>query len=316
VAGTALNHIDMDGLTEWIDRLSALKVYVAKGDRAPHKPLLLLVVLDLAEQGRIAGRRIELTAELAYRFSVYASIVAHRRTQRIQVRFPFFHLHSDGFWCPLDEHLQPARDPKYVKYVDVDPGFLALARIADFRIRSRQILIAKYFQPEERAALYALCGLPVPSKDELRRDAEREPIKNATALGRDAKFRISVIYNYQFTCALTRYRLTTIDGGSIVDAAHIHQFSSSRNNDPKNGLALSKNAHWLFDNGLWALRDDFRVIVAREAINEHAGDAGSKGLADYAGTTIHLPDDRSVWPDPRYLEWHRRHRFKGKDEVA
>jgi putative restriction endonuclease len=38
---------------------------------------------------------------------------------------------------------------------------------------------------------------------------------------------------YNYTCALTRYRLTTIAGGSIVDAAHIHQFSDSRNNDPR-----------------------------------------------------------------------------------
>jgi putative restriction endonuclease len=51
-----------------------------------------------------------------------------------------------------------------------------------------------------------------------------------------------------------------------VDAAHIHQFADSRNNDPRNGLALSKNAHWLFDNGLRALTDDFKVIVAEGEI--------------------------------------------------
>ena len=50
--------------------------------------------------------------------------------------------------------------------------------------------------------------------------------------------------------------------GSIVDAAHIHQFADSRNNDPQNGLALGKNAHWLFDQGLWTIADDYTVIVA------------------------------------------------------
>ena len=58
---------------------------------------------------------------------------------------------------------------------------------------------------------------------------------------------------YKHTCALTGYRMTTLDMGgmeSIVDAAHIHAFSDSRNNDPRNGLALSKNAHWQFDRGL------------------------------------------------------------------
>jgi putative restriction endonuclease len=73
--------------------------------------------------------------------------------------------------------------------------------------------------------------------------------------GREARFRLNIVAAYNYTCALTRYRLTTIAGGSIVDAAHIHQFSDSRNNDPRNGLALCKNAHWLFDNGLWTLTD-------------------------------------------------------------
>jgi putative restriction endonuclease len=67
---------------------------------------------------------------------------------------------------------------------------------------------------------------------------------------REARFRRNVVAAYNYTCALTGYRLTTISAGCIVDAAHIHQFASSRNNDPRNGLALWKNAHWFFDTGL------------------------------------------------------------------
>ena len=72
--------------------------------------------------------------------------------------------------------------------------------------------------------------------------------------------------------ALTGYRLTTVSAGSIVDGAHIHQFSDSRNNDPRNGLALCKNAHWLFDNGLWTLADDYSVIVAAGRFSEDSPD--------------------------------------------
>ena len=57
------------------------------------------------------------------------------------------------------------------------------------------------------------------------------------------------------------YRLVTIDSGSIVEAAHIHQFADSRNNHPRNGIALCKNAHWMFDEGLWSLDDDYRVLI-------------------------------------------------------
>lgn len=57
------------------------------------------------------------------------------------------------------------------------------------------------------------------------------------------------------------YRIITVDRGTIVDAAHIAPFRSSKNNDVRNGLSLCKNANWLFDVGLWSLDDDYRVIV-------------------------------------------------------
>src|SRR5690606_37942606 len=100
---------------------------------------------------------------------------------------------------------------------------------------------------------------------------------------------------YDYTCALTGYRLTTIAGASIVDAAHIHQFADSRNNEISNGLALSKNAHWLFDQGLWTISDDFRVIVAVGVFTESAGDPGLL-LQSRHGMPIRLPKDKSLWP--------------------
>jgi putative restriction endonuclease len=39
--------------------LARLKVDRASGDPAPHKPLLLLVVLDLAEQGLLPPEELE-----------------------------------------------------------------------------------------------------------------------------------------------------------------------------------------------------------------------------------------------------------------
>ena len=98
-----------------------------------------------------------------------------------------------------------------------------------------------------------------------------------------------------------------MNSGSIVDAAHIHEFADSRNNDPRNGIALSKNAHWLFDQGLWSLTDDFRVVIARHRFDE-SGDA-SLLLARREGRQIHLPAKRDYWPDQAHLRWHRDHKF-------
>ena len=133
-----------------------------------------------------------------------------------------------------------------------------------------------------------------------------ESAKMTTAA--EARFRINIVAAYNYTCALTGYRLTTISGGSIVDAAHIHQFADSRNNDPRNGLALCKNAHWLFDNGLWTLTDDYKVIVAEGEFAE-AG-AEQKLLREYHGKKILLPDEPALRPNPIHIAWHRRKKFK------
>ena len=88
---------------QWLANLAKLHVYRAKGGAAPHKPLLLLVVLELAEQSLLPRDVLSLTPELAFRFFAYWSIVAHRRTQHPDIRLPFHHLSSDGFWTPLQE---------------------------------------------------------------------------------------------------------------------------------------------------------------------------------------------------------------------
>ena len=68
---------------QWLAKLAKLKVDRASGDPAPHKPLLLLVVLELAEQGLLPNQELALTPELAFRFNTYWSIiVASRRKQR------------------------------------------------------------------------------------------------------------------------------------------------------------------------------------------------------------------------------------------
>jgi len=136
--------------------------------------------------------------------------------------------------------------------------------------------------------------MPVPTEEQIERDAAYQGPEEAQKQGREARFRLNIVAAYNYTCALTRYRLTTITGGSIVEAAHIHPFADSRNNDPRNGLALTRNAHWLFDNGLWTLSDDYRVMVAQGIFTE----AGPEQhlLAQYHGRTIQLPTDHSLWP--------------------
>ena len=74
---------------EWLSRMSRLK----KGrGNAPHKPLLLLVFLDMIENGEYETGQLFLTPEMGYRFDTYFEVAKHRRTARPDIRLPFHHL--------------------------------------------------------------------------------------------------------------------------------------------------------------------------------------------------------------------------------
>jgi putative restriction endonuclease len=293
----------------WLAKLGKLRVDVARGDPAPHKPLLLLVVMDLAEQQRLTEKNLLLTPELAFGFSTYWQIVAYRRTQPPDVRYPFFHLHRDGCWTPMDEERKPATDRLLARSAELNPGFEACLRDPAFREEARRVLICRYFPRSEWPGLCTLLGIPEPTGEEVVAASSHQSPEEANQKGREARFRLQVVPAYQYTCALTGYRIMTVASSSVIDAAHIHQFADSRNNDVRNGLALCKNAHWLFDNGLWTIDDDFSILVARDHFTEESPD--QKALVEYEGQPIRLPSNPAFHPAPAYLSWHRRKKFRG-----
>jgi putative restriction endonuclease len=264
--------------------------------------------MEMAEKGEIPGREVPLSPDLAFRFSVFWSVVAQRRKQPPEVRLPFHHVGSSGMWQPLTANGEPSPDKKLTTMIRLDPSFFECLTDQRFRDRARRVLIETkpYFLPEERAALYSMLNIK-PAAPGIKED--RELYIASVQAGRDARFRIEVVVlAYKHTCALTGYRMTTLDMETIVDAAHIHEFSDSRSNDPRNGISLSKNAHWQFDRGLWSLNDDYRVLVNRDKFIED-GVPGQR-LADFDGRRIFLPSDPKYWPEQTHLDWHRkRHGF-------
>ncbi|HZU36577.1 MAG TPA: hypothetical protein VFA18_11740, partial [Gemmataceae bacterium] len=111
---------------DWLAKLGRLRVDRASGDPAPHKPLLLLVILDLAEKGQLPPGPIVLTPPLAFEFCTYSTVVATRRRQRPDVRYPFYHLQSDGFWVPLGPDGQPTSDRRQVRAAALREDFLPI----------------------------------------------------------------------------------------------------------------------------------------------------------------------------------------------
>lgn len=95
----------------------------------------------------------------------------------------------------------------------------------------------------------------------------------AVEQGRSTNFRVQVVCGYQHACALTGYRIITQSAASVVDAAHIEHWAKNPHNDIHNGLALSRNAHWAFDRGLWSVDDSPRRRASDRIPNICAGTA-------------------------------------------
>ena len=287
-----------------LNRLLDLKVAKDRKGKAPNKPLLVLAILDLVEAGLVGPEGlVHKDSELNLRFRSYSPICVPRRGNGIDLNLPFRHLASDEVYSHVGEG---------ERTVKLDPVLLASMRVPGWRQEARRRVVAAYFPPEEQVALYAALGMPVPSSDEL---AEvREDVltyKSQLSRGRDARFKVSVISGYHFTCALTGYRLIASKSTYVpLEAAHIHAHARKGPDSPENGLALTPTAHDLFDAGLWTIDDNLRIQVAHSDISESILPGGSHfKLSDLHGQPLSFNPSATLRPDPAHLAWHRRELF-------
>ena len=289
-----------------LSRILNLKVAKNRKGIAPNKPLLVLAILDLAEAGLVgADGLVHKDAQLNLRFRSYSPICAPRRDNAIDLTLPFRHLASDGIYAHVGVEERVVR-------LDTD----LLARFMDprFRQEARRRIVATYFPPGEQVALYAALGMPVPSSDELDEVRQDQAAYKAQIhRGRDARFKVSVISGYHFTCALTGYRLIASKSTYVpLEAAHIHAHSQRGPDSPDNGLALTPTAHCLFDAGLWTIDDNLRIKVAMTDIAESILPGGSHfRLADLNGRPLSFATQATLRPDPAHLAWHRLEVFGG-----
>lgn len=98
-----------NSIDEYINKFQSLGCAIVKGQRAPHKPILLLAVLDEVFYGTIADGIVRLTPTLIEKFQkLWEHYVVKPSVFRASIEMPFFHLHTEGFW-------ELIRTPDYVK---------------------------------------------------------------------------------------------------------------------------------------------------------------------------------------------------------
>ena len=301
---------DNEWRTYWLGKLATLNTARPDGRGIPpHKPILLLCVMEMIEEGLIVDPWVSYGAQIVMRFKNFWPLVQDRRQNNPEIIMPFHALGSerDGIWKTFTEDGTPSKAKSTTRRCLLNSRLYDLLQDPGFRREARQVLIESYFPPIEKVAFYVRLGLKEPESDELtklREDSAEYKISMRRA--RDQKFKSLVLNGYYQTCALTGLRLVS-EEGCMVHAAHIHQHSVSGNDDPRNGLALTPDAHWLFDAGLWTVvtREDRLFIKVAVDRFQESSPAGPR-IASFHGQPLCFHEHSLLRPDPVHFEWHRR----------
>lgn len=311
--GGAVNKI----FDHWLRRFGDLNVAPDTGKgRAPHKPLLLLAILSLVEDGLLTSPQLLLTPELVRRFRDLWPIVQERRGNRGEIRMPFHALASvkDKIWEVFDAEGRPSVSEDTTVLAILPEELFALFADREFRTALRRRLVGSYFSPIEQAELAAQLGFEheIQESELAGFRADREALREAKKRGRSARFKSAVPSGYAYTCALTGYRLTLEggDGRELIEAAHIEAHRFRGNDALDNGLALTPTAHALFDLGLWSADDELRILVKPAASFVEETPFGGFSLRAVVARPLHFAAASRLRPAREYLAWHRRqHKF-------
>jgi len=293
--------------------------------QAPHKPLLLLCVLDLFDSGAVSSNLVEISDDLTELFGRYwERVLPFGRPGNLAL--PFFHLQGDGFWRLLPRH-ENARISSQITSLTrlrdevigarLDEELYDLMWSKGNRDQLRGVLIEKYFSPETRGIVFEQGainrGAFVYSEELLRRPEdprveETLPVEEAYRPAvRDQGFRRAVVTAYLHRCALCGLRVRTVDGRTAVAAAHIVPWSETRDDRPANGMALCRMCHWTFDEGLLGVSQRYEVLASWQ-LNTLDNLPGY--LTNLEGRGILGPSQEPFWPDTRALRWHYENVFR------
>ena len=288
---------------------------------APHKPFLLMAVMDLVAGGTVADNRFNPDQDLIDNFLVYwDGIMGPIRP--VNIGLPFHHLATQGFWHPLRRSGGGSGVPSSAMQLQrtyeaacLDQPLFALFLDPMARESLRKVLIETYFSPEIQARVWELGTTTADSLQYARMlmaveehgdyGREKDPPSRPV---RDQGFRRAVVRVYANRCALCGIRMITPGGHTVVDAAHIKDWAISHDDHPTNGFALCKLCHWSFDNGLVTVSDALRIEIST-AIRRDPNLPGH--LASFQDRDIILPEDQAMYPSRENLAWHRKECFVG-----
>ncbi len=286
--------------------------------KSPHKPILLLSVLELIAQGSIVNNRILVSDELIEIFNRYwKSFIGFDSGHQSGIHYPFIHLRRDGFWHLKAERLPdgiriktPNKLRELVDYAYLDDELFVLLQDPLTRQVLIDTLVATWLADSqtELSDLFDI-NRTFDRMEQLELDNLDADVKIVwrKSVVRNSLFRKSVVYAYNYRCAFCQLRITRNPTQNIVDGAHIKPFAEFGDSKIDNGLSLCKNHHWAFDLGWFTIDNNYKILVARDLDDDSPH---TRSMKDFHHESISLPSKKQYFPRLESLEWHRQNKFR------
>ncbi len=289
---------------EFLKRIDAINVWKSGGQRAPHKPLLLLLAL-----GRVSRRMPRQCSFSELKRPLEGLLTRFGPPhQTLRPEYPFIRLSNDGVW-----DINRFQDLPFNRSGDVSPKFLVDKGIAAGLPESLYALLVSAPGLIAAAAERLLDGHFPSSLHEDIRDAvglREHEVRDAPRRARDPKFRHEVLRAYGRHCAVCGFDIRLVDDLLGLEAAHIRWHAYGGPDDVRNGLALCGLHHKALDRGAIGMEptaSGFQVLISAEVNGQSEA---MRWLLDYAGQALRQPQSTEWAPDPSFVDWHRKEVFR------
>lgn len=299
--------------------------------KAPHKPVLLLSVIQEIKNGNIDSNKIFITANLILTFrKIWSQIVETKHLENFAL--PFFHLRSEPFWFLISKpgkqfSLTGSRSVKSFKnlketiaYAEIEKNLFFLLKNPVSQSLLENSLLNFYFPNSKNNYSHQDFNL-------FEKTIENEILNEPTAVYQQQILRLREILKdddfeeeifirgglfkktvpkiYDYTCCISGLQINSAKNVQMVDACHIYPFSLSNDDTVPNGLALSPTMHRAFDRGLITINKDFIVRVSPTIKEENS----KFSLSQFEGQKILLPKNEKWYPSQESLSWHNKEVF-------
>jgi HNH endonuclease len=128
--------------------------------------------------------------------------------------------------------------------------------------------------------------------------------ESTSKIKRYSKFHDIILELYGFECCVTSssntYKFNRL---SNLEAAHIIPKETRGGDHPSNGIALTRDLHWAFDEGLFTIDQEYKIKVHQQILNTNST------LNKFHGQIINLPKDLRAYPNKDALAWREKNIF-------